>query len=230
MKKIECGGCGQRIWVKGLVDPCNPLCEFCRSVLETKTEKARPALVLPEPKIKIARCCDWCQGTSHVKHVRSYGKPLCEFCRSILSEENAKAKKNRYRARKKLPCICCGKSEGVGKIKDRPGYLCSQHRAERKREKQKKREKIYNQKYNAPERKALRAAKVVDHYCQVVLNEKDLTPVCVGCSSKEDVVAVRTKLGIKLFCADCRGNLYERPRRRKQRFADANENDAIASE
>ncbi|GEM_PF-3642581 len=214
MKKIECGGCGQRIWVKGLVDPCNPLCEFCRPVSEAETEKAKPESVLPE--LEIARCCDWCGGTSRVKNLRSYGKPLCEFCRAILSEENAKAGKNRHRARKKLPCIRCGESEGVVKIQGRAGYLCRRHRVERRRENKKKREKAYYRKYHTPERKALRAAKVVDHYCQVVLGEKDLTPVCVNCGNREDVVAVKTRLGIRLLCADCRGQLYERPRKRSK--------------
>jgi hypothetical protein len=118
----------------------------------------------------------------------------------------------------------------VVKIQDRPGYLCRKHRAERKKEKQKKQEKIYYRKCHTPERKVLRAAKVVDHYCQVVLGEKDLTPVCVNCGKREDVVAVRTKLGIKLLCADCRGQLYERPRRRSQNRGDADKNDEIVSE
>lgn len=113
MKKVECGGCGQRIWVKGLVDPCNPLCEFCRPVLEAESSKeAKPEPVLPE--IKIACCCDWCGGMSRVIKLRSYGKPLCEFCRAILGEENAKAGKKSASREKKIALRPLRRKRGSG--------------------------------------------------------------------------------------------------------------------
>ena len=161
--------------------------------------------------------CDWCGQTSYVIRVASYGKPLCEFCRMILRTENKKAQKKRIRARNRHSCFICGQEDGARKMCGEPFCLCPEHRADFTEEKNKKKKEQKNKegrdqyrRRNSPDLKAARADRIVRYYCEVFLKAKDLEPVCVDCGSKKEIVAVKTKRGLILLCADCRARLYVR--------------------
>lgn len=215
MQGDECDWCGQTSYVIRVASYGKPLCEYCRLILDTENTGVRNKKLLAQRKP--VRVCDWCGGNSNVKKPGVYGKPLCEFCRTILRTENKKAQKKRIRVRNRHSCFICGQKDGARKICGEPFCLCPEHRADfleersRKKKEQKNKEgRDHYRQRNSPGLKAARADRIVKYYCNVILKAKDLEPVCVDCGSKKDVVAIKTKRGLILLCADCRAKLYVR--------------------